>query len=665
MEATAPVNPAADIISACGSYVQAVDAVMGLGRALWAVAFSNRDGAGLSNKPPFCWKLCLKDLDESISSEPGFEDGSLLPNLLAALRACQLSFKDLDGWERFTRTTLQSLALARELLRDAGPDHELRYFVMTNIRRRWSRVLSSDTAHEIQVLSGLLNAAIYLRAGLDRNERVRVRDDQSLLLSRLWESMRSGYSRHKGESQSGLSQNWRYADILLILSLARGLDATRDWTRAIQVFIECCLAVNYMQAHDRKHGWIIFRTRTIDSAFLLSNLFGMKTGIRGFDELFGGGGLILSDELVLDESRQIGGRAVLTMGRFGSGKSLLTMQFATELARKGGLAYIMTVEQTPGEFVYTLGSVCAPPPRDLVTFAWDSAAARVALENRQPDRGAVVILNPLKDSFQDFLTTFKKDLETMRRYPLRMVVVDPINAIPRTSSARSMVRAETVDMLQGAKRAGTNIWLVAEEASDQTGDPSHYQNIADTVIRLSTEQSAGYSQRYFEITKSRFQREQRGKHPFSIAPGTGFAIFPSAAAVSARIQSRSVRPPDMPIHFGLPALEEILGKGAICAGDVIVLQGPAGSHKTSLGLLFLLGTAKASGGFAKHTRMQSLLLTTRDTRPTIRRLLSSISPQIREKNIKAPHDIRVCSIDRRLCQTGIYSATNRRRVLER
>ena len=57
----------------------------------------------------------------------------------------------------------------------------------------------------------------------------------------------------------------------------------------------------------------------------------MKTAITGFDSLFGGGGLIIADRLAsqpepVGERKEpaegaIGGRAVLTIGRYGTGKS--------------------------------------------------------------------------------------------------------------------------------------------------------------------------------------------------------------------------------------------------------------------------------------------------------------------------------------------------------
>src|SRR5207302_6775355 len=101
--------------------------------------------------------------------------------------------------------------------------------------------------------------------------------------------------------------------------------------------------------------------------------------------------------------------------------------------------------------------------------------------------------------------------------------------------------------------------LVAEASSDSAGDLSFEQNISDTVIRLFLDTRQGYTQRYFEIMKSRFQREQRGEHPFSIWAGAGIHIFPSSAAIGARIRTRKIPPVGKSLKFGLQSLDDILG----------------------------------------------------------------------------------------------------------
>ena len=621
---------------------------MALARILRAAVFSNvKMPIDKKTVPLFCagsipfyWEFSLEELNRAITKALRSRDLDLSRTLIDHLHAVDLLKAGVGATTgRLKRSCVQPVTLARELLKNVRPDHELRYYVMSNIRKHWIWPHSSGAAHEIHVLTDLLNKVMKLRADYARSGSVNRKMDD-MPLNKMWQGMSERYKQKNVSYHVGQSQAWDYSDILKILRLSHGTEPERDWERAIEVFLECCLAVNYLQPHDRREGWVFIRTSTADSAFLLSNLYGMKTGIAGFDELFGGGGLILADEILPNQLTPMGGRSILTLGRYGTGKSLLALQFAVEVARKGGAAYVMTVEQSPEECLYALGSVCTLPPGELVEIATNSARVRRILEQERPDRGALFLTNPLKDSFEDFLVTFKTDLRDISKYPIRLVIVDAVSAIPRYSQILSELRNETMALLQEAKNVATNIWLIAEEGTEKL---SYYENISDTVIRLSCEDVLPYSQRYFEITKSRFQREQRGRHPFSIQPGSGFSIFPSAAAVSARIQPRTVRPPDTPIVFGVPALDEILGADALFSGDVVVLQGPRGTLKTPLGLLFLLGMDKPRGGYAKERTTESLLVSADDYRATLRYLLPGEQPDS-QKRAKRISDIRPCPI---------------------
>jgi KaiC/GvpD/RAD55 family RecA-like ATPase len=263
---------------------------------------------------------------------------------------------------------------------------------------------------------------------------------------------------------------------------------------------------------------------------------------------------------------------------------------------------------------------------------------------RRSDCGALVLLRTVKDSFHDFLNAFDENVKLMKLYPLRLIIVDPVNAIAQSGSED--LRTDTLDLFKRAKDSGTNVWLIREERSERAQPYCYEQNIADTVIRLSSKEEHGYAQRYIEVLKSRLQREQRGRHAFSIVPGEGISIYPSSAAVSARIRPRTVRPPATKIEFGLPGIDEILGPDAIKAGDVIVLKGPRGCHKTPLGILFLLGSdspAEAAGVSART----SLIVAARESEASLQVLLSDeLFRHLGPSHRKDPRrDVRVCAIE--------------------
>lgn len=605
-------KPPIELVEEFGGYTEAVDGLMAFSRSLWGALFQSP--LPWHNTKPDPYYLPL-DLHELING-PHFPSEALQADILQRLRRAGLSEELQGGREGVSRPAFQPLTFMRQMLPGVRPDHELRYFVMRNLRRHYSCELSPHLGNYFQILSDALNSII-----LESKPRRRLASDDSTV--------------SKIDYQELIAE--------LRLRLRKEIPSQERQAQVSDAFVECCRIVNYIQSHE-KPGFVSARTENIDSAFLLSHLFGMTTGITGLDDLFGGGGLMLADTFTRPTEPRITGRAILAMGRYGSGKSLLSMQFAIDVARKGGLSYIMSVEQTPEEYLYGLTSICSLPPSELVTVATDTSAARAVLKRGSASQGAIIVVNPLRESFADFAEAFKRDMQLLKNFSLKLVVVDPVNAIVRDPSRNHEVRAETLGLFEEAKEAGCNIWLAAEEAHISGGDSLHEQNIADTVIRLSVDRLGGYTQRYFEITKSRFQREQRGKHAFSIVPGSGFRIYPSSAAVSAKLRPRGIRAPKNPVSFGLKSLDQILGDRAIAAGDVIVLQGTSGSFKTPLGLQFLLGVDQPKKGYAKGRKVQSLLVGARDNPATVRQMLADRLSQHSSSDNKSRTDIRICPI---------------------
>jgi KaiC/GvpD/RAD55 family RecA-like ATPase len=190
-------------------------------------------------------------------------------------------------------------------------------------------------------------------------------------------------------------------------------------------------------------------------------------------------------------------------------------------------------------------------------------------------------------------------------FDLVLVVVDPINSVCRNSDSEfasdSKARALILRELDPIKRAGCNVLIVQEDRGtpgDAERDFEKY--IADTVIHTTIEQVRDYSQRYLEITKSRFQREQRGKHAFSIVPGVGLRVFPSSASVNARVRRRDLTVPAIEVSSGLQAVDRIIGPHGLSRGDVLVYEGSRDCPLHDVGTMFLGGTTDRSAGIALY-----------------------------------------------------------------
>ena len=145
--------------------------------------------------------------------------------------------------------------------------------------------------------------------------------------------------------------------------------------------------------------------------------------------------------------------------------------------------------------------------------------------------------------------------------------------------------------------------------------------------------------------------------------------------MSVRVQPRKILAPNDPTSFGFPALDAILGKRSIKRGDVIVLNGPAGSFKSEVGMLFLLGSDDSSppqygaddvesgGGSGWNRRRKrrpiSLIVAVRDSEPAIQHKLT----HVRRLKARLPNsltrridDIQICTLRHGHVQPGYIVA---------
>lgn len=619
------VNPVTlspnEIVDACGGYSLAIEEIMNLNRALWNHEFPIEKSAQKEKSSHF-----REIREEAFLVGKSEFQCALYRNLMETLRVKSLKMSEPIIREgRFKVSILQPLRFVRYLMGNLRPDADLRYYVMRSIRMHYGCFFSFNVAHFFNLMADATN---------------RLMAD--------------------GERQFDYSEDF-------IPQLSRALKGDKVFSslngkQLIGLFTECCRAVSFISPFSRMYG-IKIRTRMIDAEYLVSHLFGIPTQIPGFNELFGGCGLILSecpgdsfgqdkltqDDIELDQDPSSVqqtlslkddfldplGRLTLITGRFGTGKSLLSLHLAVEVARKGGVAWIMPLEQTAHECLYVLESMQILPNDGSVAVVTDPNQVEAILEQRNQETGVLIILKTIKDSYENFLEIFQENSWLLKNYPLRLLCVDPINSIHKIEGDNIKLRGKMVDAIQKMKAFGTNILLVAEKHDDE---PVKFEeNIADTVIQLSIKESPDYFQRYFEIKKSRLQREQRGIHNFSIISGNGFHISPSTAAVAARIQSREIESPapSSAIDFGIPSFDSLLPDQALRAGDLIVLNGPKGSFKTQIGAHFL--NTKNSGN---NDTTASLFVAARDEKPMVLELLK----QTLEYDPQMSGKIRVCSL---------------------
>ncbi|HEX3880489.1 MAG TPA: ATPase domain-containing protein [Bryobacteraceae bacterium] len=357
------------------------------------------------------------------------------------------------------------LVMAQRVLAPHVPCQDVQYFAMRHIRQRGKLGYSPAAVHMIHSMAGAINRACEPHGRCELAELRRV--------------------------------------------LAEFCEAEKAGAGFAPVFLELCAALGLMKpltgSSEVQFG------APVPADMLLSHLFGMPSGIAGLDLLFGGGGMMLIDapcpqEAGAEEYRgTVGGRTVLAVGPFGSGKSLLSLQFAVEIARKGGIAWVMALEQAPEECLLSLEAIGTATLSPFFEVIMGPDPWR-AFRERTAAGGAIVFLPPSVSPYEQFLGGIQNKLNFLDKYPLRLLIIDPVNSLMRSREKDAELRAKVTAFLQEAKHAGVNIWLNCERPETEEQD-SFEENISDTVLRLGVEWHGVYQKRNLQVIKSRLQRE--------------------------------------------------------------------------------------------------------------------------------------------------------------
>ena len=108
-----------------------------------------------------------------------------------------------------------------------------------------------------------------------------------------------------------------------------------------------------------------------------------------------------------------------------------------EVARKGGVAWILALEQSAEECLYTLQAMRILPNDGSIAVAANTSSAFEVLQQSRiekilgnglptdPKIGALIFVKAEKSSYEKFLAALLEPAEWMQAYPLRLIVVDP------------------------------------------------------------------------------------------------------------------------------------------------------------------------------------------------------------------------------------------------
>jgi circadian clock protein KaiC len=276
----------------------------------------------------------------------------------------------------------------------------------------------------------------------------------------------------------------------------------------------------------------------------------LPTEVPGFDVLSHGG---------IPE-----GRSTLVSGRAGSGKTILGLQIAANLARRGTPALVLGVEESPEDLI-TCGDALAFDASGLVK----QGKLHVA-DVMTPIEGPTVV-----SGHYDISALIHRVEGLVKETGARLVVLDSATALFSPRPPQELLRSLFFQLVHAFRRLDLTAVILAEagQHSDFSTALGVEDYVCDMVVIFRNVADAERRRRTIEINKYRRSGHYKGEYPCTIT-SRGLAIFPLDA---------KEHPPSPNVErypSGLPGL-------------VVIVRGPTGSGKTLLaGLYARAGAAR-------------------------------------------------------------------------
>ncbi len=287
---------------------------------------------------------------------------------------------------------------------------------------------------------------------------------------------------------------------------------------------------------------------------ILTTLSKARTGIRGLDEITGGG--------------LPAGRPTLVCGGTGCGKTLLAMEFLV----RGAIEYnepgvFMAFEETGAELTENVASLGF----DLARLA---AKGKLVLDYVFVDRS-------------EFEETGEYDLEglfirlgyAIDSIKAKRVVLDTIEGLFASLPNQTIVRAELRRLFRWLKEKGVTVIMTGERGEGTLTRYGLEEYVSDCVISLDHRVVDQVTTRRIRVVKYRGTTHGTNEYPFLIEKD-GISIWP-VTSVQLEHKASIER-----IPTGIERLDTMLGGKGFYRGSSILLSGTAGTGKTSVSAAF-------------------------------------------------------------------------------
>ena len=331
----------------------------------------------------------------------------------------------------------------------------------------------------------------------------------------------------------------------------------------------------------------------------MSALKKLETGVPGLDILTLGG---------IPE-----GRSTLIVGKSGTGKTVIGLQIAANLARLGVNTIVVAVEESPED----------------LQDSGDSLGLGISRLVRQGALQFADITRPmdgptLVSGEYDIFGLVHRLEALAKQTGARALVLDSASALFSPKPPPDTLRSHFFQLVYTLRRLGLTAAIIAEAPSDygQLTTMGVEDYVCDLTIILRNIIDGGRRRRSIEVNKYRRSAHYKGEYPCTIT-SRGIAVFPLDAREhpDAEFVER--------YSSGVAGLDEMT-RGGWLRNSIIIVRGPTGSGKTMLAGLY------ARAGAARGERV--VYYGFEETRPILlrnyREIGMDMDPLIRSGNLK-------------------------------
>lgn len=277
----------------------------------------------------------------------------------------------------------------------------------------------------------------------------------------------------------------------------------------------------------------------------------IETGIAGFDILTRGG---------IPQ-----GRTTLIAGKSGTCKSILSLQIASNLARRGMTTMLVAVEEAPDDLIMTGDSLGFETGR-LV----ESGLIRM-LDLTRPLEGPTFVSGDY-----DVSGLLHRIEGAVKNVGASAVILDSATALFSPRPPEELLRNHFYRLVYSFRKLGLTAVVTAEAPSDygQLTKLGVEDFVCDLVIIMRNIVDGERRRRSIEVHKYRRSPHYKGEYPCTIT-AKGLIVFP--LDVQDRVDTSEVAR----FSSGVKGLDE-MNNGGWLRDSIVLVRGPSGSGKTTL-----------------------------------------------------------------------------------